>query len=316
MKILDIDNYVSERVKVKPVTNAELDVVKKDYERNKQYKYFPDNIVYLVSMIYKRIMSDGPECDLNDIDISKITDLSGLFIPTRYKMYLPDIPLESLNNAFRSFNGDISKWDVSHVKNMKEMFKGAKTFNGDISKWDVHNVTNMEDMFYDAESFNQPIGGWTVSNVTDMAGMFSGATNFNSDISNWDISNVTDMTFMFREAINFNKPLNWGEKTSNVSKMEGMFHSAISFNKPIGSWNVENVKDMSYMFCKAESFNQDISGWKFVNITDMSGMFSKALSFDKDLSGWILPKRKIWHSYMFSSSPLQKQKEKQPKFYK
>lgn len=41
------------------------------------------------------------------------------------------------------FNGDISKWDVSRVKNMASMFNDSK-FNGDISAW---NVSNVEDIF-------------------------------------------------------------------------------------------------------------------------------------------------------------------------
>ena len=42
----------------------------------------------------------------------------------------------------KSFNGDISTWDVSKVTNMLGMFRRAKLFNGDVSKWDVSNVTD------------------------------------------------------------------------------------------------------------------------------------------------------------------------------
>ena len=31
-----------------------------------------------------------------------------------------------------SFNGDLSKWDVSKVTDMNQMFSCAKSFNGDI----------------------------------------------------------------------------------------------------------------------------------------------------------------------------------------
>jgi len=34
------------------------------------------------------------------------------------------------------FNGDISRWDVSNVKNMRGMFNRSH-FNGDISDWVV-----------------------------------------------------------------------------------------------------------------------------------------------------------------------------------
>ena len=46
------------------------------------------------------------------------------------------------------FNGDISQWNVSNVKNMSCMFQ-CSNFNRDISKWDVSNVTKISGMFTD-----------------------------------------------------------------------------------------------------------------------------------------------------------------------
>jgi surface protein len=45
--------------------------------------------------------------------------------------------------AMRSFNGDISRWDVSRVTTMWDTFRKASVFNSDISKWDVSKVTTM-----------------------------------------------------------------------------------------------------------------------------------------------------------------------------
>jgi surface protein len=42
----------------------------------------------------------------------------------------------------KSFNQDISKWNVSKVTDMAFMFSNTKLFNQDISKWDVSNVTS------------------------------------------------------------------------------------------------------------------------------------------------------------------------------
>ena len=56
-------------------------------------------------------------------------------------------------------NGDISKWDVSRVTTMEQMFSHASAFNGDISKWDVSRVTSMSWMFYSAESFSLTLCG-------------------------------------------------------------------------------------------------------------------------------------------------------------
>ena len=84
---------------------------------------------HLRQLIMNRIEKRGPDCDLNDIDVRRITDMSYLFYGlTSY------------------FNGDISQWDVSNVKDMRCMFDGSD-FNGDISQWDVSNVTDMTRMF-------------------------------------------------------------------------------------------------------------------------------------------------------------------------
>lgn len=37
---------------------------------------------------------------------------------------------------------------------MNHMFKKTRTFNGNISNWDVSNVKDMRGMFYEAKSFN------------------------------------------------------------------------------------------------------------------------------------------------------------------
>ena len=58
-----------------------------------------------------------------------------------------------------SFNGDLSKWDVSSVSDMAGMFHQVNAFNCDLSIWDVSSVTNMDDMFLNAVSFNQKLCG-------------------------------------------------------------------------------------------------------------------------------------------------------------
>ena len=95
---------------------------------NNNYKYFPKTKKELKDIIVKRIKAEGNEVDLNDIDVSEITDMSDLFGGT-------------------DFNGDISGWDVSNVTNMNTMFAWCEDFNQDISNWDVSNVKNMNSIF-------------------------------------------------------------------------------------------------------------------------------------------------------------------------
>lgn len=82
---------------------------------------FPKDKDDLKKMIFNEINKQGPEADLNHIDVSKITDFSELF-------------------KHSTFSGDISGWDVSEVMNMREMFRGCSSFDQDLSMWDVSNV--------------------------------------------------------------------------------------------------------------------------------------------------------------------------------
>jgi surface protein len=119
------------------------------------YSCQPKGKQELQQIIIKRIKNEGPTCDLNDIDVSKITNMSQLFDA-------------SINSIFKDFNGDISMWDVSNVKSMRDMFNGCEKFNCDLSKWNVSNVKDMSDMFYGCKKFNQDLDSWNVSNVKNM----------------------------------------------------------------------------------------------------------------------------------------------------
>ena len=129
------------------------------------YSCQPKTRIELKEIIEYRISKEGPNCDLNDIDTSLITDMSWLFYGLK-------------------FNGDISKWNTSKVKNMDSMFSDS-VFNGDISNWDVSNVNRMSHMFARSK-FNGDISDWNVSNVEDMKYMFY-ESEFNQDISKWNI---------------------------------------------------------------------------------------------------------------------------------
>ncbi len=128
-------------------------ILNKDTFKKSEYKYFPSNKNQLIDLIEDRLEKYGNNIDLNDIDTSEITDMSLLFTYSR-----------------KSFNGDISSWNVSNVTNMKWMFVDSD-FNGDISSWDVSNVKNMERMFMHSK-FNGDISEWNVKKSTNMFDMF------------------------------------------------------------------------------------------------------------------------------------------------
>ncbi|KAL7530184.1 hypothetical protein ACHAXR_007400 [Thalassiosira sp. AJA248-18] len=67
------------------------------------------------------------------------------------------------------------------------MFDGEKSFNGNLSTWDVSSVTNhMYRMFRGASSFfHGDLSTWNVSSVTSMGYMLNGAISFNRDLCAW-----------------------------------------------------------------------------------------------------------------------------------
>jgi surface protein len=158
------------------------------------------------------------------------------------------------------FYGDISKWDVSNVKNMEMMFADSK-FAGDISKWDVSRVENMRSMFENNKRFDDDISNWDTHSVKTMERMFCESI-FNQDISKWNVSNVENMCSMFRKS-NFNQDISKWD-VSNVENMFGMFCKA-KFNQDISKWNVRKVKYVAEIFSESD-FNQDISNWFFESI--------------------------------------------------
>jgi len=226
--------------------------------------------------------------------------LEGMFTGAENMTYnATDVPnLSSVTSLFetfrdaRSFNGDISGWDVSNITSMEGTFKQATSFNQDIGGWDVSNVTTFFEMFYNDPyadlpemSFNADISGWNTTNVTNMSEMFRNHTTFNQDIGRWDVSNVTTMRHMFREASQFNGNINdWN--LAKVTSLSGMFWGATAFNQPLDKWVFPQNDTLANFFRDATSFNQDISGWDVSNITSISSTFRGATSFNQNISGW------------------------------
>ena len=122
--------------------------------RDERYKYFPNDKDELRKILEERLAEDK-NADLNDIDVSNITDMSSLF-------YLLD-----------PRNIDISEWNVSKVTNMKSMFYNCKNFNSDLSGWDVSKVKNISFMFFYCKKFEgKGLEDWDVSSVEEMRSMF------------------------------------------------------------------------------------------------------------------------------------------------
>lgn len=116
------------------------------------FKHSPKTKTALITAIREEIKRQGSRADLNCIDTSAITNMRELF------------------NKFKTFDGDISEWNVSNVTDMSDMFNGSD-FDGDISQWDVSNVKDMTAMF-ESSKFRGDISGWNVDKVEYFFPMF------------------------------------------------------------------------------------------------------------------------------------------------
>jgi surface protein len=134
---------------------------------SKLYSVQPQTNKELRSIIKERLRKNRSHANLNDIDISKIKNMCGVF------------------KGLKVGNIDISEWDVSHVTNMTYMFSCCKGFNSDISKWDVSNVKTMYCMFYECGEFEgKGLEKWNVSTTTNTEMMFSGCGSLKS-VPSW-----------------------------------------------------------------------------------------------------------------------------------
>jgi surface protein len=135
-----LTTYITEALRIKSGAK---------FSSGPKYKYHPKTKDELKEIIKELLQERGWESDLNDIDTSKITDMSNLF------------------DCMIDFNCDISKWDVSNVEDMYGMFAGCHNFDSDLSYWNVSNVENMHGMFYECDKFNCDL-----SSLIDGSGMF------------------------------------------------------------------------------------------------------------------------------------------------
>lgn len=207
-------------------------------QENKQINtYQPTSKASLLGLL------SNPKIKLEEIDTSKITNMSNLFA-----------------NSIRTDFSGIEKWNVSNVTDMSFLFGNCENFNQDISNWDVSNVKDMSYMFKGCKKFNQDISKWDTSRAIDMQEMFNGCMNFNQPLNDWDVSSVENMNCMFQRCEKFNQPLdNWN--TQNVKDMTYMFERCKNFNQPLNDWDVSNVTVMDNMFAGCTSFNQPLNDW-------------------------------------------------------
>ncbi len=116
---------------------------------SKLYSVQPQTNKELRSIISSRLRKDK-NADLNDIDISKVKDMRGLF------------------KGLKIGKIDLSQWDVSKVEMMYQMFYKCENFDCDLSNWDVSKVKSMSEMFYGCKQFEgRGLENWEVGQILE-----------------------------------------------------------------------------------------------------------------------------------------------------
>ena len=177
------------------------------------------------------------EENLSTWDVSNITTMKWAFGGTKVrgvsKWKMPKVTNMAGMFYMWAADEDLSEWSGNMLKvtSMTYMFYNSKSFTGKgLSKWDVSNVTHMGNMFRGTNVFNADITKWNVSKVTDMSEMFYQVKVFSQDLSNWDVSKVTTMSHMFNGATEFYRVLcgdAWVKaKENNAVNKKNMFSNS------------------------------------------------------------------------------------------
>ena len=133
--------------------------------------------------------------------------------------------------------------------NVQGLWMGKAGFDEDLSKWDVSQVTDMSNLFCNAESYNHSLETWDVRMQRDSC------TAVPHVKFSLQVSSAVHMTCMFSGAKQFNQPLlAW--RTGKVERMQGMFFNAASFNQPLDSWDTRRVLDMYHL--RSVAFRRDM----------------------------------------------------------
>ena len=185
------NHYIIEKLKIN-----------KDSNNKPEYHYHPEKLSELIELLIKLVNKRGSDADLNDVDVSRITDMSDLFHRVNH---LSKYKIQFI---------DISKWDVSNVEDFESMFERCSNFTSDLLRWDFSSAKNVNFMFLNCSKFNSEVGEWKFNpELTNMLRMFDGCESFEGDeLDQWDVSNIKDFrkTFLRCKSLHpFNNLNNW-----------------------------------------------------------------------------------------------------------
>ena len=197
------------------------------------------NLKYVIDNIITSVAADGifthngSDYHISNFDTTRVLCMFNI--------------IGNLDETHREFKYDISKWDISNVKDMSRMFYNT-TYTSDAPlTWEFfsENLNDMRGMFSYAKINTSIKYLWYTVNVTNMIEMFEGA-EINSSIS-FNTPNVTNMYRMFLYAT-INGTINFSDwNVSSVTNMYSMFYKCtFSSDLDLSRWDVRNVKHYDY----------------------------------------------------------------------
>ena len=209
----------------------------------------------LYELVAKRLKENNEHPKLNDIDISNVTCLSGLF---------NDSPLAYDG---RNYNKYLKEYGVSS-KNIRYL---------DLSRWCTKNVTDMRFMFYGLTNLQVlRLDRWDTSNVTDMSYMFCHCSGLSSlNVSMFKTQNVMGMEKMFYNCQGLTELDVSNFKMQNVKKINDMFaHCLYLLHLDVSNWDTRKVDCMWGLFDNCQSLLElDISNFDLTNVSGLYYMF-------------------------------------------
>lgn len=145
------------------------------------YTCCPETKDELADIIIDRVKQNGIRHmfngNLNDIDVSKITDMSGLMNQANNK--------SEINIKRRIGNIDISGWDVHNLKTAQSMFMGCPFFNCDLSNWDIRNLENASAMFAGCNELDFDISKWNPEKLKETDKTYKMIANTKLEKQSW-----------------------------------------------------------------------------------------------------------------------------------
>lgn len=229
-KMKPIKKYISEKL-----------VLNKDTFKRPEIKNHPETAQDLKDIIVHKIRNNNNSetLDLNDIDVSEITDMRLLFNVPKIRAALHDYNIKKI---------DINYWNTKNVTNMSYMFYQCFTIEEiNISNINVESLDNADGMFNDCKKLKHlDLSSWNTDKLRRSSAMFKTCVNLVDigDLSGWNMTNIEDCCEMFANCL-----------------------SLVKIGDILGKWKLPKAENINRMFYLCENLTdigntQVLFDWK------------------------------------------------------